>query len=153
MSRWNLNSRIATAMLVATLASPAIAQTPIWSVEDAQTAMAQGEVILLDIRSAGEWAETGLAKGALPISMHEDGFIQKLQRVLSLGKPVAMICATGGRTQYVTTTLAKNGLSDVVDVSEGMMGNSRGAGWIAKGLPVVDIATAEAAYRALLPPN
>ena len=91
-----------------------------------------------DIRSREEWQETGLAEPALPISMHEGGFVQKLLQAMG-GDPsrrVALICATGGRTRYVQNVLASNGFSNVIDVSEGMMGSPAGPGWLKRGLPV-----------------
>ncbi len=151
MSKWNLNS-LAAACITATLATPALAQTPIWSAEETLSAVQNDEVLLLDIRRPNEWEKTGLAEGALPVSMHDPEFGKNLQAILTKfsGKPIAMICATGGRTEYVTGILAKNGLTGVIDVSEGMMGNQRGKGWLAKDLPIVDRATAQAAYETLL---
>lgn len=132
---------------------PVKAETPIWSAEDARKAMQLGEALVLDIRSPEEWKETGLAEGALPVSMHTRDFGQNLQSLMNTakktGRPIAMICATGGRTKQVTDILRKNGITGVIDVSEGMMGNHRGKGWIAKGLPVVDLDTAQAALDAL----
>jgi len=126
------------------LSSVAMADVAILSAPDAH---ADEDLILLDIRTPGEWAETGLAEGAWPVSMHEPGFGQKLQAILDAYPPerIAMICAVGGRTGHVTGVLEKNGIS-VLDLSEGMMGNDRGPGWIARGLPIV---TAEAAHAAM----
>lgn len=149
MSRWNLSKFLLPAFFAA-LATPSFAETPIWSVEETLSALEKDEVLLLDIRSRDEWKETGLARGSLPISMHEQGFGKRLQEVFNLGKPVALICATGGRTAHVISILEKNGIKDVIDVSEGMMGNKRGSGWIAKRMPIVDIDTATAEYQRLI---
>lgn len=139
--------RLAT--LLAVMTTPAYAETPIWSVEEAQRAVQADEVLLLDIRSREEWKETGLAEGALPVSMHESDFGAKLQTLMKIGKPIALICATGGRTNYIVGLLEKNGFTGVVDVSEGMIGNRRGKGWIAKNLPIVDLAAGEKALSAI----
>ncbi|MGV6804468.1 MAG: rhodanese-like domain-containing protein [Ruegeria sp.] len=98
-----------------------------------------GDLVLLDIRSPQEWEESGVARGALPISMHEPDFPKRLQEVLSRIPPerIGLICATGGRSNYVAEVLEKNGIGGVVDVSEGMFGNGTNPGWIARGLPVV----------------
>jgi len=135
------------AVLVASLfavSTPALAQSMIWSAPEAQNAMENDQVLMLDIRSPGEWDETGIAQGALPVSMHTPDFSTNLTRILaqSNGRKIALICATGGRTEYVIKVLEKNGISGLVDVSEGMIGNQRGPGWIARGLPVVDKAAA-----------
>lgn len=127
-----------------------MADTPILSATEAQTKLADGTVVMLDIRSRQEWQQTGIAEGAWPVSMHEPDFGQRLQAILQeVGADrVALICATGGRTGHVTSILRQNGIEGVIDVSEGMMGNPRGPGWIARGMPVVSLEDAEAAYAA-----
>lgn len=149
MSKWNLSSKA----LVTTMAitCPAFAETQLMSAAEAYEAVRKGDMLLLDIRSEEEWRETGLADGALPVSMHSREFGRNLQRLMQKfeDKPIAMICATGGRTAYVASVLKENGL-DVIDVSEGMMGNRRGNGWLKSGLPVVDLTTAQQVYDSLL---
>lgn len=131
-------------------AMTAVADTPILSAPDAQAQVASGDIVLLDIRSRGEWDDTGLAEGAWPVSMHEPDFGEKLRAILSEFPPekVALICATGGRTAHVVNILKQNGIEGVADVSEGMMGNPRGPGWIARGMPVVTLEEATKAYDA-----
>lgn len=98
----------------------------------------KGEIILVDIRTRGEWKQTGLAKPALAISMHEAGFVRNLARALGGNRAgrVALICATGGRSAHLQRILVTAGFANVVDVSEGMMGSSAGPGWLKRGLPV-----------------
>lgn len=108
------------------------------SAPDAMTAALNGEVVLVDIRSREEWKQTGLAAPAKPISMHEGGFLQKLMEVAGgdRNKPIAIICATGGRTRYLQHALAGAGFTNIIDVSEGMEGSPVGPGWLKRGLPV-----------------
>lgn len=136
-------------MLTATLA---LAEATILSAPEAQKRLEAGELILLDIRTPGEWAETGVAQGAWPVSMHVEGFGERLQTILAQYPPeqVALICAVGGRSNHVASILERNGITGIVDVSEGMIGNDKGAGWIARGLPVVSAETARAAYEAAI---
>ena len=133
------------------VAAPLCAQTPIMSAPDAFSALSNGEMILIDIRSPGEWDQTGVAQGAVALTMHSPDFPKKISTLLNAhkGKTVGLICATGGRTNYVVSFLEKNGFPDVVDVSEGMMGNTRGSGWIARGLPLITAKEARDAYRVL----
>ena len=107
--------------------------------------LTSGEIIILDIRSEREWKESGIAEGAFPISMHEDGFGEKLGLIFSQFRPeqVALICATGGRTAHVTRILRRNGATGIIDISEGMFGNGTNKGWIERGLPVVNFEQAQ----------
>lgn len=116
----------------------------VWSAPDAAAALANGGITLIDVRSRPEWLETGLAAGAWPISMHEDRFEARLfaARDLSDTRPVALICATGGRSARLLAALTRAGYVGFIDVSEGMLGSRRGPGWIARGLPTIDLALA-----------
>ena len=131
-----------TAMAIPRLAWAATRE--IWSAPEVAEALDDEAVTLLDVRSRAEWAETGLAKGAWPVSMHERGFEQRLfaARDLAAGRPVALICATGGRSAQLLAALKRAGYADFIDVSEGMFGSRRGPGWIARGLPMTDLETA-----------
>ena len=130
---------------------PARADTPLMSAPEAFEKLSAGDLIVLDIRSREEWQDSGVAQGALPISMHEKDFLQRFQSVLLEYEPekIALICATGGRSAEVTYFLEQNGLTGVVDVSEGMFGNRNGPGWIKHGLPVVPAKEALANYEAI----
>lgn len=97
-----------------------------------------GEIVILDIRSREEWKETGIAAVAIPVSMHEGDFLQKFEQIKAdnQGKEIAIICATGGRTKWLQAELKKRKLGTVIDISEGMMGNGKAAGWIKRGMPI-----------------
>ena len=132
------------------IALPRLAQSTardIWSASEAASALYGNRIFLIDVRSREEWSETGLAKGAWPISMHEPRLEQRLiaARALAGRKPIALICATGGRSAQLLRALKRAGYTGYIDVSEGMLGSSQGRGWIARGLPVVDMKTALAA--------
>ncbi|MEM8541638.1 MAG: rhodanese-like domain-containing protein [Pseudomonadota bacterium] len=120
---------------------------PAWAIElmsapDARKAVQAGEIILVDIRTPEEWRETGIADVAMPITMHNNQFLSRLQTAIdeNPGKKIAFICAVGGRTEYVTRELKKRGYSNLIDVSEGMLGSANGEGWIKRGLPIKQIA-------------
>ncbi|WP_186826943.1 rhodanese-like domain-containing protein [Shimia ponticola] len=124
----------------------------VMSAPQIQAAVESEERILIDIRSEAEWKESGLAKGAFPVSMHDPQFGANLSRLFQIYGPdrMAMICATGGRTAYIANVLKANGITGVIDVSEGMFGNGKAPGWIERGLPVVSLEAAQAAYEAAL---
>ncbi len=98
-----------------------------------------GEIVLVDIRTPEEWAETGIGEGAIPLDMRADDFVKQLValRRANPEKPIALICRTGNRSQFVVSALAGQGFPGLVDVSEGMAGGPRGKGWIPTGLPTV----------------
>ena len=126
-------------------AAPARAETAeIWSAEKAHRAALAREIILLDIRTPEEWAETGIGQGAWPISMHTKDFGSNIRAIISgnRGTPIALICATGGRSDYLAGILRSNGIGPVIDVGEGMMGSAHGGGWLKSGLPVTNAAAA-----------
>jgi len=142
-----LTRRKVMTTLVATAVMPSFgsAQTSdIWSGGQVFEALKTDQIRLIDVRSRAEWDETGLAEGAWAISLHEDRFPERLfaARDLADGRPVALTCATGGRSGSVMRSLRQAGYSGFIDVSEGMLGSSLGPGWIAAGLPVVDMETA-----------
>ena len=127
------------------LSLAALADAPIISAPEAQAKLERGEIILLDIRSKKEWRETGVAKGAWPVSMHESDFAKRINAILAEYPPeqIAVMCAVGGRSKHITTLLKRKGITGVIDMSEGMMGNKRGPGWIARGLPIVSLEEAK----------
>jgi rhodanese-related sulfurtransferase len=97
-----------------------------------------GEIVLVDIRTPEEWAETGSGVGANRLDMQRPDFLAELDVLLGADKsrPVAFICAGGVRSQWVVRALHKHGYSGAIDVPEGMLGSAAGPGWIAHGLPV-----------------
>lgn len=133
---------IAFAVLLA-LASPgAHAEAglpPVLSAPEVRQLQVEGRILLVDIRSPGEWRKTGVAAGALTITVHRRDFASAL--LVAAGgdyaRPIAIICATGGRTALARRYLIAMGFSAVIDLSEGMLGSARGPGWIRRGLPVV----------------
>lgn len=121
----------------------------------AHKAALAGEIILIDIRTPGEWLETKVGDGAIGLDMREKNFVPTLVmlRRANPDKPIALICRTGNRTGYVTTTLASQGFPGLIDVNEGMQGGPNGPGWLKRGLPTYDGTLTNVAARrsALLP--
>lgn len=108
-------------------------------VREAHALAQRGEIQLVDIRRPAEWRQTGIADGAIPLTMHQPlpTFVEKLKvlRERADGKPIAIICAAGVRTARMQRILADNGVS-VVNVAPGMTGNWFQRGWIKTGLPI-----------------
>jgi len=128
---------------------PAGAQEPETALVTAHQAwdLAQeGDLVIVDVRTQGEWRETGVAPGAVRISLYSNWAIPNLdfadEVLAALGgdhdRPVALICATGGRSSYAAGMLRQAGFSHVADVAEGMVGSNAGVGWLSRALPVED---------------
>lgn len=101
-----------------------------------------GELVIIDIRSQGEWRATGIPKGSRTITIHDseglEGFYRKLVAAVGTdrGKAIAMICAAGGRSARASRYLAGKGFTNIIDIEEGMLGTWQHPGWIKRGLPV-----------------
>jgi rhodanese-related sulfurtransferase len=120
------------------LPTKALATPRRMSVREAHEAAERGDILLLDIRTRAEWKETGVATSAHPVSMHEESFLAKLNALTGgdKSKPVALICAVGGRSRALQHILTGMGYDNITDVSEGMIGGVYGPGWIKSKLPV-----------------
>ena len=99
-----------------------------------------GEIVLVDVRRPSEWKSSGVPASGHAITMHQDGaeFLAKLRQAAAgnLARPIALICATGGRTTWLLPYLQKAGFTNVLNVAEGMFGSTHGKGWLKHGLPV-----------------
>ncbi|WP_456388634.1 rhodanese-like domain-containing protein [Profundibacter sp.] len=118
-------------------AQPAKAAETVISTPDAYVAAKAGNIILVDIRTPPEWAQTGIAEGAIALDMTDKSFVDSLVKLRAAypDKPIALICRTGNRSGYVFKALNKQGFGGLMDVSEGMAGGPNGKGWIPRGLP------------------
>lgn len=145
MRNWLLAATVAT-LLAAPLANApqAAAQQSKgaqgkMSPTDAHAKAQAGEVVLIDIRTPEEWRETGVPVSAYAINMHDDPkvFAQRLTAATGGDKsrPIALICRTGNRSNALQAQLVRAGFTNVVDVSEGVVGGPNGKGWLKAGLP------------------
>jgi len=132
-------------LLLAALCSLSVhaaeAQTPLpsLSVREAHEAAKAGKLVLVDIRTPEEWADTGVPENAIKLDMTGSAFEVRLA-ALKLdhpGKPIALICRTGNRTSTLQKTLAARGWTNLIDVRGGLLGNPRDKGWLSENLPVV----------------
>ena len=96
------------------------------------------EMKLIDIRRPSEWRQTGVGRGAHKISMHQSGFVARIDALLGgdRSKPVALICARGQRSSNMKARLNALGFTNVTNVKEGMLGSKSGPGWLKRKLPI-----------------
>ena len=96
-------------------------------------------VVVIDIRRAEEWAETGIIEGAHTITaftqsgqLHPEFQTKFTAIVPTPDTPVMLYCRTGNRTGIIGNALVSQlGYSDVTHLSDGIVG------WTAGGAPVV----------------
>jgi rhodanese-related sulfurtransferase len=122
---------VLAALLSALFAFPAFA-VEMMNVKAANEASKAGEIVLIDIRTPQEWADTGTAPQAKPIDMTSAAFMDELGGVIAAnpGKKLAFICRSGNRSGMLTSQLESAGLTNIIDVEGGM--NQ----WMSQGLPV-----------------
>ncbi|MEP3276558.1 MAG: rhodanese-like domain-containing protein [Stappiaceae bacterium] len=136
--------RLAFVSSIATLINPNIAFAKSqtfngrMSAPDVYALSERDVVQLIDIRRPEEWQQTGTGNGAHKISMHEAGFVARIDTLLEgdRTKPVALICARGNRSRRMKVLLNEAGFTNVVNVSEGMLGSDSGVGWLKRKLPL-----------------
>ncbi len=82
---------------------------------------------IVDIRTHGEWRETGILRGAIPITFFDErgnynvnAFLRELNAKVDTKKPFAIICHTGSRTATVGPWLAKKLGYKVTNLKGGM---------------------------------
>ncbi len=103
-----------------------------------------GELVIIDVRTTGEWVQTGVPEGAARVSLFPDWGVPNKTFVNDVlaqvgndrTRPIATICARGNRSSFARDLLAQNGFTSVYSISEGMIGSGFGPGWLARGLPV-----------------
>ena len=82
---------------------------------------------IVDVRTVGEWRETGLLKDAIPIEFfNEQGkyninkFLTELHAKVDTSKPFAIICHTGSRTSMIAPWMSKELNYKVINILGGM---------------------------------
>jgi len=79
---------------------------------EAQALLASGTAVLVDVREADEWAETGVAEPAVTLAM--SGLRQPSEEWVSFlqqnsERELLLYCHAGGRSQRVAVALASYG--------------------------------------------
>jgi rhodanese-related sulfurtransferase len=98
---------------------------------EAQALVAAGTAVLVDVREADEWAETGVAEPAATLAMSglrqpSEEWVRFLQQ--NTDRELLLYCHSGGRSQRVAVALASYGYKTA---------NVGGIGdWAGAGLPL-----------------
>lgn len=120
------------------MSTPLSTSLPALTVREARERQQRGDLVLVDIRTPKEWADTGVPEGAIRLDMRDPAFEAKLAalRAEHSGKSIALICRTANRTARVQASLAARGWRDLINVEGGLLGNPSARGWLDEALPV-----------------
>ena len=91
------------------------------------------KIPIVDIRTVGEWRESGLLANAIPITFFDErgnydinAFLTKLNQAVDTKKPFALICHTGSRTSMLAPFLSEKLGYKVINLKGGMEYATRG---------------------------
>lgn len=90
------------------------------SVDEFEKAIADKDVIRVDVRSQEEWEE-GHIPGSIVIDVQKDDFLEKARALLPKDKTIAVNCRTGRRSKTAAGILAEDGYK-VIDLDTGFVG-------------------------------
>ena len=110
-------------------------QTPLLlniSPAEAQKRIAEGNVAVIDVRTAGEVAE-GMIAGATHADILTPSDFEKSLSSLDPSKPIIVYCKVGGRSKKAADLLIDRGFFQVYNISGGM------DAWKAAELPIEKI--------------
>ncbi len=131
---------IALIIMVVITSQPIAANADNITVHEAYERVKRGEIVLVDIRRPQEWHQSGIASVAKPITMYQPrpAFVAALKAAMgdASDKPIALICATGGRTRHLQRQFKQLEGKNIINVLGGMFGTARHEGWIKARLPV-----------------
>jgi rhodanese-related sulfurtransferase len=138
----NAKSRFSfAAMLLLNLAA-SLAHGEIVSVgnEQLKALIKQGTPVV-DLRTAGEWRQTGVVKGSQLITLFDEqgradpaAWARQVDKVAAAGKPVILICRTGNRSGVAAQMLEQSGRKGTIyNVKAGI------SSWVGEGQTVVSV--------------
>ena len=116
--------RVATLVVIALLGlgSTALAQQH-YVAQPSASELQAADVLLVDIRRPEEWKQTGVLPNAHLLTYEHfdtpEAFLDALAPQLD-GRPVALICRTGNRTNIAARALAERLDQPVIDVQGGI---------------------------------
>ena len=83
---------------------------------------------IVDIRTPGEWKETGLIKNSIPIMLFDERgnynlklFLEQLNSAVDTKKQFAIICRTGSRTVVLANFLSQKMKYNVINIKSGIV--------------------------------
>ena len=130
------------------LATSLSARAEVVDITNAELArLAISGVPVIDIRTEGEWKETGVVPGSRLITLFDEkgradapAWLAKVKEVAKPEQPVIVICRSGNRTKAASDLLSRQaGYAKVYNVKDGIRA------WAAEGRTLVPSASAASA--------
>ncbi len=82
---------------------------------------------IIDIRTQGEWQESGIIEGAYTVTffdeqgrVDEQSFIRSLESIVTKDEEFALVCRTGSRTKFAGEILSQKYGYKVINLKGGM---------------------------------
>jgi rhodanese-related sulfurtransferase len=82
---------------------------------------------IIDIRTQGEWQESGIIEGAYTVTffdeqgrVDEQSFIRSLESIVTKDEEFALVCRTGSRTKFAGEILSQKYGYKVISLKGGM---------------------------------
>jgi rhodanese-related sulfurtransferase len=138
----NAKNRLSCAAAVLLGLAATLAHAEIINVGNEQLkALIQQGTPVVDLRTAGEWRQTGVVKGSQMITLFDEqgradpaAWVREVDKVAAAGKPVVLICRTGNRSGVAAQLLEKAGRKGTVyNVKAGIVS------WMREGQAVVSV--------------
>lgn len=123
--------RLLITLALASVTTACAAEAPKLTAQEAAKLVADGKAVLVDVREAPEWKNTGVAAPAQLLSKSDFDGDQKLWKPFlekNRDKQILVYCASGGRSGAIAEALTAQG------VKAGNVGRLRD--WTGAGLPV-----------------
>lgn len=120
------------------------ARAEVVNIDNAELArLAASGVAVIDIRTEGEWKETGVIAGSRLLTFFDEkgradppAWLDKVKAVARPDQPVILICRSGNRTRAATQFLSQQaGYKTVYNATTGL------SSWTKEGRPVVPAAS------------
>lgn len=136
--------------VLALMLSPLV-RAEVVDIDSAELArLAAAGVPVIDIRTEGEWKDTGVVPGSRLITLFDErgradapAWLEKVKGVAKPGEPVVVICRSGNRTKVASQLLSQQGgYAKVYNVRDGIRQ------WAKEGRPMTPATGALAACPA-----
>lgn len=90
------------------------------SVEEFKNLISQSEVVILDVRTSGEYND-GHIEGALNIDVNSESFLETVEKEIEKNDTLAVYCRSGRRSANACKILSKAGYKKLFNLSGGYL--------------------------------